>query len=539
MAALHYNGALIAPGYFTVSIPTSQSTWPGYGPNTEPTSPNTFTPLNSVQAANFLQAVAEWDKVIAPNFTITDDLSNPGAIRIGFSSISDLDANTNLGGGAAAAYTYSNDNMSFTSDPVTYDIWLNDSHLANTYAPSSQGFTTFLHELGHDLGLDHPFSATDGNGSPNPLPTEYDSKYFTVMSYTYPSNSVLTTWYMGADGKPAYNSDYVGPTTPMVLDIYVAQKLYGADPTTAAGDTTYTFDASKPTLKTIYDAGGVDTIDLTGHTRASVIDLTPGHYSSIDIYPVAQQIADTTAAMPNYIWTETQFPQAFTWENNLGIAYSTTIENVKAGSNADVVMGNDAANNISGGAGADTITGGGGSDYLRGDDGNDSISGGAAFDDINGNKGNDTASGGDGDDWVVGGQDNDNLSGDAGADIVYGNLGNDTLNGGDGNDWVRGGQGDDSVSGGAGDDWIWGDKGSDTLSGGAGADIFHSFVGAGIDRVIDFNRGEGDRVILDGGPAYTVSQVGADTVVDMGNGDQLILVNVQLSSLSNGWIAAG
>ncbi|WP_304218770.1 M12 family metallo-peptidase, partial [Phenylobacterium aquaticum] len=500
MDALHYDGALIVAGYFTVSIPSGQATWPGYGPGGEPTSPNLFTPLTSGQASNFLLAVSEWDKIIAPNFQITDDSTNPGAIRIGFSSTSALDSNTQLGGGAAAAYTYSNDHLLYTNSAKTYDIWLNDDSISHSYNPSTTDFTTLLHELGHDLGLDHPFASSDGNGSANPLPTQYDSKFYTVMSYTYPSNSVLTTWSMGADGKPTPATAYVGPTTPMVLDIYVAQKLYGADPTTAAGDTTYSFDASKPTLKTIYDAGGIDTIDLTGHTRASNIDLTPGHYSSIDIYTLDQQIADTTALMPNYLWTDAQFPQAFTWENNLGIAYSTTIENVKAGSNNDVVLGNDAANNISGGAGADTISGGNGSDYLRGDDGNDSISGGAAFDDINGNKGNDTASGGEGDDWVVGGQDNDSLSGDAGADIVYGNLGNDTLSGGDGNDWVRGGQGDDSVSGGNGDDWIWGDKGSDTLSGGAGADIFHSFVGAGADRVIDFNRAEGDRVILDGAP---------------------------------------
>src|SRR6185503_1938340 len=111
--------------------------------------------------------------------------------------------------------------------------------------------------------------------------------------------------------------------------------------------------------------------------------------------------------------------------------------------------------------------------------------------------------------------------------------------GGDGNDQVRGGQGDDSISGGAGGDYISGDRGNDTETGGAGADIFHSFSGAGIDRVLDFHLGEGDRVMLDPGTAFTVSQVGADTVVDMGNGDQLILVGVQMSTLTPGWIFTG
>ena len=65
-----------------------------------------------------------------------------------------------------------------------------------------------------------------------------------------------------------------------------------------------------------------------------------------------------------------------------------------------------------------------------------------------------------------------------------------------------------------------------------GADTFHGSQDAGIDRVLDFNLAEGDRVQLDPGTTYTVSQVGADTVIDMGGGDQMILVGVQLASLA-------
>jgi serralysin len=101
---------------------------------------------------------------------------------------------------------------------------------------------------------------------------------------------------------------------------------------------------------------------------------------------------------------------------------------------------------------------------------------------------------------------------------------------------LRGGQGDDSIAGGAGNDWISGDRGNDTLSGGAGADTFHTASGAGIDRVLDFHLSEGDRVQLDPGTHYTVNQVGADTVIDMGGGDQMILVGVQSSTLTSGWI---
>lgn len=190
------------------------------------------------------------------------------------------------------------------------------------------------------------------------------------------------------------------------------------------------------------------------------------------------------------------------------------------------------------GSGDDTYSGALGTvtGMVSGGDGKDQLVGGPGFDNFQGNAGNDTASGGLGDDWVVGGKDNDSLAGDAGGDLVYGNIGADTCEGGDGNDIVRGGQDNDAISGGAGADYVSGDKGSDTVTGGAGADIFHTFGDAGVDRVTDFTLAEGDRVQLDPGTQYTVSQVGADTVISMTGGGQMILVGVQMSSLTAGWI---
>jgi Ca2+-binding RTX toxin-like protein len=184
-------------------------------------------------------------------------------------------------------------------------------------------------------------------------------------------------------------------------------------------------------------------------------------------------------------------------------------------------------------------TAGDGLDYLRGEEGNDSILGGFGFDDVHGNMGDDTVSGGQGADWVVGGKDNDVLFGDADDDIVYGNLGVDTCDGGAGADLVRGGQGNDSLSGGAGNDFLSGDLGDDTISGGAGADTFNSFGDANLDRVVDFNRAEGDRVRIEAGNTYTASQQGADTVVDIAGGGRVVLVGVTLSTLDPGWIGVG
>ena len=194
---------------------------------------------------------------------------------------------------------------------------------------------------------------------------------------------------------------------------------------------------------------------------------------------------------------------------------------------------------IFGGTGDDRIFAGGGSHYLRGDEGGDQITGGSGFDDINGNMGADTLDGRFGDDWVVGGKDNDQVDGGDGADLVYGNLGNDFCSGGDGNDTVRGGQDDDRLSGGNGDDFLSGDRGADTVFGGSGADIFHAFQDSGIDRVKDFSQVQGDRVLLDASATYTVSQAGADTVIDFGGGSQMILEGVALATLRDGWLSGG
>lgn len=192
-----------------------------------------------------------------------------------------------------------------------------------------------------------------------------------------------------------------------------------------------------------------------------------------------------------------------------------------------------------GGDGDDTLTGGAGQNLLRGEAGDDSLVGGGAFDDLHGNMGDDTLMGGGGGDWVVGGQGADSLFGQAGDDAVLGNLGGDTVNGGAGNDVVRGGQGNDMVVGGYGDDYLAGDRGDDTISGGPGADTFHSFGEAGLDRILDFNRAEGDQVNLVAGSTFSYGQVGADVVINIAGGARIELMGVSMSSLTGDWLTVG
>lgn len=75
------------------------------------------------------------------------------------------------------------------------------------------------------------------------------------------------------------------------------------------------------------------------------------------------------------------------------------------------------------------------------------------------------------------------------------------------------------------------------MTGGQGADIFHTSAQAGSDWVTDFNAAEGDRVMLDAGARYSVSQSGADTIIAIDGGDGvMVLVGVNYASLPSGWI---
>jgi serralysin len=471
-----------------------------------------FTPAQIAQAELALQSWAD-----VANITLVRVGADTGGYA---NNATILFGNYSSGEDRAAAFAYYPGSRAASAQDG--DVWVNITIDFNQDFSSEEfpfGRQVLGHEIGHALGLAHPSDYGENVTGAN-------EQYATDASYFEDSRQYTILTYFGGVNTGARLPGFAG--TPQIDDIAAIQRLYGANMATRTGDTVYGFhsNADRPWysvttedtkfLAAVWDAGGRDTFDFSGYSDDQTIDLRQGFFS------------DVGGAL-----------------GNVAIAKGVDIENAIGGSGADTINGNALANVLSGnggggvimgGAGADTISETSGTSYLRGEDGDDSIVGGAGFDDINGNMGNDTCVSGGGDDWVVGGKDNDSLAGSAGANLVYGNLGNDTCEGGDGADIVRGGQGDDSLAGGGGDDFMSGDRGNDTLTGGAGADIFHSFAGADIDRVLDFNLAEGDRVRLDAGATWRISQSGADTLIDFDGGGQMILVGVNSATLVGDWI---
>jgi serralysin len=198
------------------------------------------------------------------------------------------------------------------------------------------------------------------------------------------------------------------PQGPMLHDIYTIQSIYGADPTTRLGDTTYGFnsnagndlyDFTKNPLPfyAVYDAGGSnDTIDLSGFKSSQYLNLNSGAFSSIgDVTQTQEQLGH--AVYEAYLQLGTDLHTKYTdtqlgaislgWlagakadnaasiladtgvsgigtvnYENFAIAYGTTIENAIGGQGRDLLVGNAADNHLTGGKGNDVLVGNGGAD---------------------------------------------------------------------------------------------------------------------------------------------------------------------------------
>jgi hypothetical protein len=293
-------------------------TYSFYGPGSALSYQTSFTPgaVADDLKAQIREALRLWSEVCYIKFTeVPESATGNGTLRYMM--------DPNMGTAAYAWYPSSNAQGG--------DVVLGGGVRAQ--AKGSWSFMALLHETGHALGLDHPHE-----GRPAPVPGE-DAQMFSVMSYRdYPG-----------DGLNSYQSNFL-PTTPMLNDIAAVQYLYGANMSTRAGDTVYSWAPGERVYQTIWDGGGNDTLDGSNQDRAVVFNLNSGQWSSIGA---------------------TMWDGRENTNSHLTIAYNCTIENCKGSAFDDTLLGNIANNVMEGNAGADTLDGRGGNDRLVGEVGND------------------------------------------------------------------------------------------------------------------------------------------------------------------------
>lgn len=295
--------------------------------------------------------------------------------------ISQIDGNGDIRLGVAGTlgnvYAYSyfpeiSDQLAHAGDLFLGRDLISDAR--ESFADGTYAYFGVLHELGHALGLKHPFEGQ------SVLPDSENFQANTVMSYT--ANKAFVPVLSWADGPVVFDTQGVYPHTFMVYDIAALQSVYGADMTTATGNDTYAY-GNDAFYETIWDAGGTDTLDFSLTTHQNVIKLTPGSYSTVNYRSVDIQIAETQATLRQAFghayydrYVEKTFGSLaedfYTGEGALGIAYGAVIENVMGGSAGDIFFDNQVDNILYGNAGDDVFhLGAGGFDSIYGGDGND------------------------------------------------------------------------------------------------------------------------------------------------------------------------
>ena len=388
-------------------------------------------------------------------------------------------------------------------------------------------FDSFIHEFGHEFGLNHPglYNYAGPGGVQinylNNATWTYDRQQYSVMSYfdgidvgedtrwsastpmTADIEAVIRRFFSTVDGN--------GVRTYQHIDLNTGDNTYGFNSTQYG----YQLTASGPQHDigfVIHDTGGNDTVDFSGSTAPTILDLRAGHFSSVNghsnnVSIFAGHNADATSY---YI------------ETGIGSRYD------------DVLIGNNGANVLDGRRGGDSMAGNGGDDIYYVNSRNDVVRERANGGDdtiivvnsnvrlrnvnnvenivyVNGNSGQSAGSGSTARAAaeaallaaLIGDGGNNTLDGGAGDDIIIGKGGDDLLIGGrdslasrdinntidvadlpdqtesdDGNDQIFGGKGNDTLLGGQGNDTLDGGDGNDVMSGQDGVDVFRGGKGS-------------------------------------------------------------
>ncbi len=387
-------------------------------------------------------------------------------------------------------------------------------------------FQTFIHEIGHALGLGHQGLYNAGSGSP----TYANSAIWANDSWT----QTMMSYWDQVENTEFSNDSHAQLVSPMSVDWIALNHLYAAQGygTTNAftGNTIWGFGTNITTTTstafanlatyaatnafTIVDGGGIDTVNFSNYAVDQTINLYL--YSTGDTHAGLSSVGGLV--------------------DNMTIAIGSVIENATTGAGNDVIFGNTVDNILTGNDGNDAIYGYGGDDTEYGGNGTDTLYGGDGNDYLNAlgsssNTSSDQVYGGAGNDYIISGLGTETLDGGTGIDtlvesVFNGNymldLGTGLTNyGGEshtGFEIVFMGSGDDSVTGVTSQaDTIYGGDGNDTISSGASTAGDVAYGGDGNDSLVS---GIGNESMYGGAGIDVIDQRARNGtyVFDMGTG---------------------
>ena len=269
-------------------------------------------------------------------------------------------------------------------DPLAGDVFISNSYAdGKSIVQGSDAWFTVVHEIGHALGLKHPFE-----GSVQ-LPHSEENTLYTVMSYEDREVTHAVFSHANEECRVSFPFD-TAPAAYQLYDMMALQAMYGVEKAQATESDHYLLsDLSVQGGHTvIWDAGGNDTLDVSMASGDNYIWLKEGTLSSIDIKPAKIQMEDAVAYYNSVgcsepevrEWVERIFsnPEVaqylYTGEQNLAVAQGTLIENVITGSGNDTIYDNALDNSIISGAGDDHVSLlEGGYDIVMGGSGIDSV----------------------------------------------------------------------------------------------------------------------------------------------------------------------
>jgi Domain of unknown function (DUF4114)/Metallo-peptidase family M12B Reprolysin-like len=222
---------------------------------------------------------------------------------------------------------------------ISGDIFLQASYDNNTTTngfqtiPGNHGYMTLIHETGHALGLKHPGNYNgSGSGTGPFLPDSEDNTTNTLMSYNFAGYSASTL---------------------MPYDIKALQYIYGARQYNNTA-TTYKFQqvdlyqvgslfshtSSSHTKQTIWDSGGIDTLDFS---------LLPFDSSGYRFDMNEGGILTSQSAYNRTSYTARNSTNMYNTSNyGTVVAFDTVIENLINSNSSDYIIANTASNIFSG-----------------------------------------------------------------------------------------------------------------------------------------------------------------------------------------------